>query len=618
MNVLKPHRKISVLTLLDRGVSQHEIHRITGVDRKVIRALDRQRQAKPDLISKSPRVATGSVENPPPWPPDGGASGRLDSRPIPEHARSACEPYREWIEAQVRLKRKANAIYQQLVDDYGFASKYNSVKRFVRALKSRDPEQFDRLEFLPGEEAQVDYGEGAMTLNPSTGRYRRPRLFVMTLRYSRRSFRKVVWQSSTETWCRLHEEAFRYFGGCPEYVVLDNLKEGVIKPDIYEPELNRLYAAMLSHYGVTADPARVRDPDRKGTVENAIQHTQGTALKGRKFESIDEQNAFLLHWEEKWAAPRIHGRAKRQVEAMFQEEKPHLKRLPVTSFRYFSEGVRTVYDDTTITVDGASYAARPAAIGSQVLVRVYDLEVEIRDLRTQELIRVHGRAKPGQIRLPMHERPFNPSRQTTYLLAQAEAIGPHTHELCSLLFENQGRVSQKSMWGILGVAKRYPSRIVEEACAIALTRKVRSSKEVRIIADGVFEVALAQIASADAQAGAEHALTQHDPLIRDAAEYEDFFNRTARESRAVHNNYEKETNHDDDDARNRTSLETASTFRSSGHAGDASTSGTGCQSGLPGDLLADPSGRTRSTTFTVNRAKVFPLRPRREADAPGV
>jgi len=104
------------------------------------------------------------------------------------------------------------AIYQDLVEQFNFNHKYNSVKRFVRGLVHKAPEQFDRLEFLPGEEAQVDYGQGAMTLHYS-GKYRRPRLFVMTLNYSRRSFRKVVWVSSQEAWTRLHEEVFRYFGG---------------------------------------------------------------------------------------------------------------------------------------------------------------------------------------------------------------------------------------------------------------------------------------------------------------------------------------------------------------------------------------------------------------------
>ncbi|MEY9418611.1 hypothetical protein ABIF69_005053 [Bradyrhizobium japonicum] len=117
---------------------------------------------------------------------------------------------------------------------------------------------------------------------------------------------------------------------------------------------------MLAHYAVVADPARVADPNRKGCVENAIQHTQGTALAGRRFETLEAQNEFLRHWEENWASKRIHGSTRRQVEAMFQEEKPHLRPLPVAPFRIFTEVVRTVCDDTTVRVDNSYYAARPA------------------------------------------------------------------------------------------------------------------------------------------------------------------------------------------------------------------------------------------------------------------
>ena len=74
------------------------------------------------------------------------------------NAKSACDPHREWIEKQVGLGRNGVSIYQDLVERYGFTHKYNSVKRFVRGIKKKDPKQFDRLEFPPGEEAQVDYG----------------------------------------------------------------------------------------------------------------------------------------------------------------------------------------------------------------------------------------------------------------------------------------------------------------------------------------------------------------------------------------------------------------------------------------------------------------------------
>jgi transposase len=78
-----------------------------------------------------------------------------------------------------------------------------------------------------------------------------------------------VWKSSQEIWARLHEQAWRYFGGSCRYVVLDNLKEGVLKPDLYEPELNPVYAATLARYGVVGDPARVRD--RSWFVSSSIE-----------------------------------------------------------------------------------------------------------------------------------------------------------------------------------------------------------------------------------------------------------------------------------------------------------------------------------------------------------
>ena len=376
-----------------------------------------------------------------------------------------------FIEAQLRLRRNAMAIYQDLVDQHGFAGAYNSVKRFVGKLRHREPEQFDRLAFLPGEEMQVDYGEGALTRVPGTDRWRKPRLFVATLRYSRRSYRCVVWRSSQQVWAQLHEQAWRHFGGSCRYVVLDNLKEGVLKPDLYEPELNPVYAAALAHYGVVADPARVRDPNRKGSVEHAIGHTQATALKGRRFESIEEQNSFLEHWETKWAASRIHGSERRQVQAMFEEEKPHLQPLPLLGMQYFSEAQRTVCDDSCVRVDHSSYAARPAPIGSRVLVRVFEHRIEIRDLNTQALLRTHARAeRPGTVVLPDDERVFNPSRETRRILAPGQAIGADAARLCELLFAIEGRVGQRKLWGIVSLAERYPRRLVNSACARALDR----------------------------------------------------------------------------------------------------------------------------------------------------
>ena len=522
MNVLKPHLQTTIWTLLRNNATQREIARVTGISRHTIRAYQKRFAAEGGALGPD-AASDASAQTAPPWPPA--------RSPVAAAASllSTCEPHRAFIEEQLKLNRNATAIYQDLVDRFGFGGAYNSVKRFAAKLRRREPQQFDRLSFLPGEEMQVDYGEGAPTRVPGTDRYRKPRLFVATLRYSRRSFRRVVWKSSQEIWARLHEQAWRYFGGSCRYVVLDNLKEGVLKPDLYEPELNPVYAATLAHYGVVGDPARVRDPNRKGSVENAIGHTQATALKGRRFESIDEQNDFLEHWESRWAAKRIHGSARRQVQAMFEEERSHLQPLPLLSMQYFTEGPRTVCDDSCVRVDHSSYAARPAPIGSKVLVRLFEHRIEIRDLKTHALLRTHGRVdRPGTVVLPLEERVFNPSRETRRILGQAKAIGPDAERLCEMLFAIEGRVGQRKLWGIVGLAERYPRRLVDSACARAIAEGVHSYQHVKRLTEKLVADALAAIdAAAPVPAGSQMSLIQEHPLIRPADEYADLFARSA-------------------------------------------------------------------------------------------
>lgn len=500
---MKSHLRITLETLLKSGTPHREIERRTGVDRKAIRHYAR--------AANSPGVATGSQglsgQIPPPRPPAPVAKPRPGATP------SACAPHREWIEAQVSLGRNATSIYQDLVEGQGFAHRYNAVKRFVAKIRTREPERFDVLEFAPGEEAQVDYGQGALTLY-KPGKYRRPWLFVMTLKYSGKSFRKTVWRTDQEIWARLHEQAFRAFGGVPAYVVLDNLKEGVIRPDLYAPELNPVYCAMLAHYGVVADPCRVQDPNRKGTVENAIQHTQGTALKGRRFESIDAQNAWLAHWEERWAALRIHGRKKRQVLEMFREEQPHIRPLPSEGFRYFRQATRTVDDAGLVQVEGSYYAALPAAPHSEVTVRIYEQEIEIVDLAGQPLRRHAKSLRKGTFAIEAGDRLFNPSRESARLLARVARIGPHAAALGRELFARLGRPGQRALYGLANLPRRHVRADIEAVCARLLE------------ADCVSYAALRRALERKPAAAipvAEPVLTQSGPAIREVTEYQKFW-----------------------------------------------------------------------------------------------
>lgn len=514
---MKPHLHTTIETLLASGTSQHEIARRTGVARKTIRGYARA------LAANSLRGATGSAtsaeQTPPPRPPGMAAATTAVATAAmagPAVATSACESHRAWIEAQVQLGRNAMSIYQELVDTHGFAHRYNSVKRFVAKLRARAPERFDALEFLPGEEAQVDYGLGALTLVHPGGKYKRPLLFVMTLKYSGKSFRTTVWKTNHTIWAQLHEQAFHALGGCPEYLVLDNLKEGVLRPDLYEPTLNPVYAALLAHYGVVADPCRIRDPNRKGTVESAIQHTQG-ALKGRRFDALDAQNAWLVEWEARWAAPRIHGRKKRQVLELYREEQPHLRPLPAARFHFFKQESRTVDDGGLIQIGASYYSALPAPLYSRVTVRIYAREIEILD-PTGHVARRHEIApRRGTFHMDESDRLFNPSRETARVLHKAQQIGPHAAAFAQALFARLGRPGQRAIYGLTNLTRTYPRAEVEAVCARLLAAECYSYAAVKRALMRAAEIRALQAASA------APALCQADAVIRPIAEYQSFW-----------------------------------------------------------------------------------------------
>jgi transposase len=425
-------------------------------------------------------VSTDSATEAPAKPANAeGVSTDSDPAPSPEPGPAAppghspmasrCEPYRELIAAALARGRNAMAIWQDLVDGHGFPAGYASVMRFVRPLRGAAvPAAHTVIQTPPGEEGQVDYGDGPMVRHPQTGKYRRTRLFVFTLGYSRKSVRLLTWRSSTRIWAELHERAFRRLGGAPSLVVLDNLREGVLQPDVYDPTLNPLYRDVLAHYGVTALPCRVRDPDRKGKVESAIGHTQRTPLKGLRFERLADAQAYLDRWETRWADTRIHGTTKRQVAAMFAEERPHLRPLPPTPFRYYAFGTRTVHPDGCVEVLKAYYRVPPGRLGTEVRVEWDERVVRILDRATGALLREHERQHLGQYREHPDDRPRRAPPSTLALLARAATVGTHVGQLATTLHAEDPLRAVRRIQGLLALARKHGAPAVERASAVAL------------------------------------------------------------------------------------------------------------------------------------------------------
>ncbi len=467
--------------------------------------------AKPanEVITDSGVELAGSVAPSPTAPP-----GRSPTS-------SACEPYRETIELGLARGRNAMAIWQDLVDTCGFTASYQSVQRFVHKLcPSPSPEARVVIETTAGEECQVDYGDGPMVHDPATGKYRRTRLFVMTLGYSRKSVRLLAFHSSSRIWAELHEKAFRRLTGVTRVVVLDNLREGVLAPDVYDPVLNPLYRDVLRHYGAVALPCRTADPDRKGKVESGVAHAQKTPLKGLRFETLEQAQTYLDRWEERWADTRIHGTTKRQVAAMFAEERPALLPLPVEPFRYYQYGERTVHLDGCVEVDAAYYGAPPGWIGRRVQVQWDSLHVRLLNPYTGDLLREHLHQERGKHRIQQEDWPKKTPLSTLALLNRADKAGARIGAVCRTMHSEEGQTAVRRILGLLSLAKKHGAATVDEVCAAAL--EVGASNYYRFVRRYL-----------ERNPQLPLSLRQVDPLIRQLTLYRDFIqSKTNEESPA--------------------------------------------------------------------------------------
>jgi hypothetical protein len=292
--------------------------------------------------------------------------------------------------------------------------------------------------------------------------------------------------------------------------VLDNLKEGVLKPDVYEPGLNPLYRDVLAHYGVTALPCRVRDPNRKGKVERSVDHAQ-RKLKGLRFEGPEEAQRYLDRWETNWADTRIHGTTKRQVREMFEEEKPSLLPLPIEPFRYYEFGDRTVHLDGAVEVAGAYYHVPPGRISQRLRVQWDGLHVRILCPRTGELLREHIRQKKGRRAMVAEDRPAKTPVGTVRLLSRACKAGESIGLVCQAIHHADGERGVRRILGVLSLVKKHGIPAIEPACAMALEMQLPTYAFVRRYLER--------------QPPLPMSLKQVDPLIRELTHYRDLIDR---------------------------------------------------------------------------------------------
>jgi hypothetical protein len=202
-------------------------------------------------------------------------------------------------------------------------------------------------------------------------------------------------------------------------------------------------------------------------VEAGVGHAKKTPLKGLRFESLEQGQAYLDRGEERWADTRIHGTTKRQVAAMFAEERPALLPLPLEPFRYYQFGERTVHLDGCVEVEAAYYGAPPGWIGRRVQVQWDSLHVRLLDPKTGQLLREHLRQQRGGHRIEDQDRPSKTPLGILQLLARTQRAGRHIGALCQGMHHLQGEPAVRRILGVLSLAKKYGAPATDDACAAA-------------------------------------------------------------------------------------------------------------------------------------------------------
>jgi len=518
-------KRQQVIALLALGWSFRRIERETGVRRETVSRYSRPADPKAAKVFpgesglEGPESSLEAGEDGVLGPADGSNPAKVfpGSDPNPakgfagSHAppRFSAAPYRDAILEKLELGLTVQRVYQDLQEEYGYAHSYESVKRYVRKL-ARRRRAAGVMHSLPGEEGQVDFFRGAPTLDATTGQWRRPWVFRMTLCHSRHGYEEAVWDQKVETFLRLHENAFRDLGGVVKVVRHDNLKAAVVRACLYDPDVNAVYEAFSKHWGFTALPTKPRNPPENGKQERSGGYVKSNALKGRRFGSLDEQNRYLRHWNRTIARLRIHGTTRKQVFTHYEEtDKKTLQPLAAEPFPIFERGTRTVHPDGHVEVDGAFYPVSPHLLGEEVEVR-WDARL-VRVFHGETPVAVHARVRPGEwARRPGEQHQEPTSSQRAYvakLIGTCARVGRPLQEWAEAAYVERGVRALRLIQGALHLVRKHPREAVLHAARKALANRLFRYRDLRRLTE--------QADSAPAQ---RSLLDVHD-AIRPMSEY---------------------------------------------------------------------------------------------------
>jgi transposase len=349
---------------------------------------------------------------------------------------------------------------------------YTSVKRFIRDhVQPKRQRLTMRMETPPGRQAQVDFGQVEVTF--TDGSRRRLWAFLMTLSHSRHRFVRFVERQDVATWIDCHVRAFEFFGGVPETVLLDNLKAGVIKPDLYDPTLNRAYGELERHYGFVIDPARVAAPKDKGKVERGVPVVRQQLVAGRRYRDLSDLNEKALLWCRDAVGREIHGTTQEPPLVRFErDERLALKPLPERPFDPPTWAELKVHPDHHIVFERSYYSLPSRYVGKTVWARGTSRLIEI--FCEDVLVKSHPRAArkgtwvTDQSDLPEAAQAFL-FAHPIYCQEKAAELGPHVARMAAEILSGHAIRNLRKAQALLRLGQKYGAERLDQACHYLLS-----------------------------------------------------------------------------------------------------------------------------------------------------
>ena len=423
----------TIETLLEIKKSISGIARELGIDRKTVRKI------KKKLEANKGEIEVPTIER-----------------------KSYCSPYKEQIKEWLEKGLSARLIHERLQNRYGAKMCYSSVRNYVRKTKGGG-EVYVPVQTQAGEEGQVDFGYMGR-FKDEKGKRIKIWVFAMVLSYSRYAYYELVKDQSVETFIRCHEKAFRFFGGVPKVIRIDNLKAGVLEVNFYEPVYQKDYHHFLAYYKASGITCRVRRGQDKGKVESGVKFVKNNFLKGLETHCLSEAKYALIDWVNT-KNKRCHGTTRRIPKAVFDAtEKQSLTPLSKQHYPLYRCEKRKVNEYGHIAYQYNFYSVPYQLAGEEVyaksdgqLLKIYE---KTREVACHPICKESGK----YITQDAHKMPCKQHKSTQYYLAKALAIGPDTYHFMLQIQKKQTHTWYRMGAGVIKLASTYTPNVVNAAC----------------------------------------------------------------------------------------------------------------------------------------------------------